>query len=160
MMLAHCWDCWRFADSCHDFPITHTLRRHAPAAGHDLLDAVDARRRLAPAAIRGPLFALADLVRKRLTRELDRDFAVLERREQQQLDDAPLELAYAGADVLGDEAQHVVRDRELEVVLLGLFPQNGDAVLEIGVSDVGDHPPLEARDQPVFEPRALLGWPV
>src|SRR2546422_6557850 len=36
------------------------------------------------------------------------------------LDDAPLELAHALPDVLGDEAQHVVGDRELEMVLLEL----------------------------------------
>jgi len=45
--------------------------------------------------------------------------------------------------MLRDEAQHIVRDRELEMVLLGLFPQDRDAVLEIGMPDVGDHPPLE-----------------
>ncbi len=28
LMLAHCWDCWRFADSSGDFPITHSLRRY------------------------------------------------------------------------------------------------------------------------------------
>src|SRR5258706_7560965 len=122
-----------------------SLRRHAPAPGHDLLDAVDAPRRLAAAAIPGPLVALADLVRERLAPHLDRDFAILERGNQQQLDDAPLDLADTGADMLRDEAQHVVRDGELEAVLLRLFPQARDAVLEIGMPDVGHHPPLEAR---------------
>src|SRR5207237_2291120 len=117
-------------------------RRDAPAALHHLLYALDARRRLAAVASR--LLALADLVRQRLAGELDRDLAILERREQQQLDDAAFELAHARADVLGDEAQHVVGNGELEMILLRLLAQDGDSVLEIGVPDVRHQPPLEA----------------
>src|SRR2546427_13170912 len=72
------------------------------------------------------LLPLPDLVRQGLPREFDRHLAVLERREQQQLDDAPLELAHALPDVLGDEAQHVVGDRELEMVLLGFLPERSE----------------------------------
>src|SRR5437762_2906992 len=126
------------------------LGRHPPATGHHFLDAIDARRGLRAVA-RGVL-SLSNLVRERLTGELDRHLAVLERREQQQFDDAALELPHARAHVLGDETQHVVRDRELEMVLLRLLPQNGDAVLQVRVPDVGEQPPLEARDQPIFQP--------
>src|SRR2546427_2557246 len=51
------------------------------------------------------LLPLPDLVRQGLPREFDRHLAVLERREQQQLDDAPLELAHALPDVLGDRSE-------------------------------------------------------
>src|SRR2546421_4553091 len=131
------------------------LGRDSPAARHHLLHAIDARRRLAGVAPR--LFSLTDLVRERVARELDRDLAILERREQQQLDDAAFELPHARADVLGDEAQHVVGNGELEVVLLRLLAQDGDPVLEVRVPDVRHQPPLEPRDQPVLEPRDLLG---
>src|SRR2546422_3575831 len=77
---------------------------------HDALPISRGRLRVARA-----LLPLPDLVRQGLPREFDRHLAVLERREQQQLDDAPLELAHALPDVLRDEAQHVVGDRELEM---------------------------------------------
>src|SRR5438445_1507728 len=69
-----------------------TLRRDAPAARHHLLHAIDARRRPTRAAVPGSFLTLADLVRERFARQLDRDLAVLERGEQQQLDDTPLQL--------------------------------------------------------------------
>ena len=62
--------------------------------------------------------------------------------------------------MLGDEPQHVVGDRELEVVLRRFLAQDRDAVLEVRLADIGHHPPLEARDQPVFEAGDLLGRPV
>ena len=83
-----------------------------------------------------------------------------ERGEEQQLDDAPLELADVRPDVLGDEAEHVVGDRRLEVVLLLLLAQDGDPVLEVGLLDVGDHAPLEPRHQPRLEAGDLLRRPV
>src|SRR5207245_11798089 len=70
------------------------------------------------------------------------------------------ELPHAGAYMFGDEAGHVVRDRELELVLLGLLAQDRDAVLQVRLADVGDHPPLEPGDQPVLETRNLLGGPI
>src|SRR5207244_5510786 len=101
-----------------------TLRRDAPAARHHLLHAIDARRRPTRAAVPGSFLTLADLVRERFARQLDRDLAVLERGEQQQLDDTPLQLAHARADMLGDEPQHIIRNRELEMGLLRLLAQN------------------------------------
>ena len=62
--------------------------------------------------------------------------------------------------MLGDEPQHVVRDGELEVVLLLLLPEDGDPVLQVGLADVGHHAPLESAHQPGLEPRDLLGRPV
>ena len=111
-------------------------------------------------AIAGSFFALADLVRQRITGQLDRDLAILERREEQQLDDAAFQLADAGPNVLGDETEHVIGNRELEMILLRLLPENRDAMLEIGMADVGDHAPFKPRDQPVFETWNLLGLPV
>src|SRR5439155_5803807 len=79
-----------------------SLRGDAPAARDHFLHTVDAGRRLAPPAVPRSLLALADFVRQRFARELDRDLAILERGEEQQLDDAPLQLAHARANVLGD----------------------------------------------------------
>jgi len=59
--------------------------------------------------------------------------------------------------MLADEPQHVVGDRELEVDPAPPSCAGCDAMLEVGMSDVGDHPPLEARNQPVFEAGISLG---
>ena len=56
--------------------------------------------------------------------------------------------------------EHVVGNRDLEVVLLLLLPQDGDPVLEVGLADVGHHAPLEAAHQPGLEAGDLLGRPV
>ena len=85
---------------------------------------------------------------------------VPERRVQEELDDAPFELADVRPDILGDEAEDVVGDRRLEVVLLLLLAQDGDPVLEVGLLDVGDHAPLEARDESGLEAGDLLRRPV
>src|SRR6476661_191336 len=133
------------------------LGRDTPATGHDFLDLVDRGQRLG----RGhAILARADPVAQGLAGQLDGHFLVLERGEQQQLDDAPLQLPHVGAHVLGNEPQHVVRDGELEMVLLLLLPENGDAVLEVGLADVGHHAPLEPAHQPGLEARDLLGRPV
>ena len=70
---------------------------------------------------------------------------MLERGVREQLDDRSLELAHARPHVLGDEANDVLGDRELEVIEMRLLAEDRDAVLEIGQLDVGDHAPLEAR---------------
>ena len=59
--------------------------------------------------------------------------------------------------MLGDEPQHVVRDGELQMVLLLLLPQDGDPVLKVRLADVGHHPPLEPAHETGFEARNLLG---
>ena len=103
---------------------------------------------------------LLDLVRQRLAGEFDGDLAVLQRRVEQEFDDAAFELAHRTPYVLGDEPQDVVGDRELEVVLLGLLAENRDAVLEVRLTDVGHHAPLEAADEPRLEAGDLLRRPV
>ena len=48
--------------------------------------------------------------------------------------------------MFGDEVDYVVWDCQLEPIELGLLLKNGNAVLEIGHTDVGDHSPLEPAD--------------
>jgi len=123
------------------------------------LDSVDGRRRSAVAssvAVPGRL----DLVRQRLAGQVDRDLAVLQRREQQQLDDTAFQFTHRTADMLGDEPDDVVRDRHVEMVLLGLLPQDRRAMFEVGLADVDDHPPLEAGDEAGLEARDGFRWPV
>ena len=105
-------------------------------------------------------FHRLELVAERVARDVDRDLAVLERRVGEQLDDRALELAHARPHVLGDEANDVLGDRELEVVEVRLLPQDRDAVLEVRQLDVGDHAPLEARDEPCLEAGDLRRRPV
>src|SRR5690606_5682518 len=95
---------------------------------------------------------------ERLACEVDRDLATGQRRIGQQLDDRALELADARSAMLRDELEDLVVQDEL--VLVGLLPQDRDAGLEVGRLDVGDEPPLESRDQPLFEAGYLLRGPV
>ena len=48
----------------------------------------------------------------------------------------------------------------LEMIELRLLAENGDAVLEVGQLDVGDHSPLEAGDEPCFEAGNLRWRPI
>src|SRR6267154_1808479 len=43
---------------------------------------------------------------------------------------------------------------------IAILRKKADPVLEIGMSDVGDHAPFEPRDQPVLQPGNFLGRPV
>src|SRR5215210_2458640 len=98
----------------------------SPATSHDLLHLVDGRKCLGR---RQSVFTRTNFVRERLSGQLDRDFLVLQRREQQQLNDTTLELADVRAHVLRYKAQHIVRDGQLEMILFLLLPEDGDAVL-------------------------------
>ena len=101
-----------------------------------------------------------ELVAQRVAGDVDRDLAVLERRVGEQLDDRPLELADARPHILGDEADDVFGNRELEVIEVRLLAEDGDAVLEVRQLDVGDHAPLEARHEARLETGDLRRRPV
>src|SRR5690606_34239811 len=83
--------------------------------------------------------------------EVDVDLAARQRRICQQLDDGTLELADGRSAVAGDEVQHLFHAGDLESVLLGPLPEDGDARLEVRELDVGDESPLEARDETVLD---------
>src|SRR5687767_8254622 len=53
--------------------------------------------------------------------------------------------------------QHLIGNRVLQVILVRLAPQDRDAVLEVRKLDVGDHAPLESRNEPGFDARDLAG---
>ena len=70
-----------------------------------------------------------------------------------------LQVPHAPLGLVGDEGEHVLGDggHVLEVSILELFPQDGDAGLEVGRLDVGSEAPLEAGDQPLVAAFQLLG---
>jgi len=82
---------------------------------------------------------------------------VLERGEREELDDGALELADVRPDMVGDEVEHLVRDRVLEVVHLRLAAEDRDAVLEVRRPDIGDHSPGETGGETCLELRDF-GW--
>ena len=57
----------------------------------------------------------------------------------------------------GDETQHVVRNRVLQVIAGGLLLQDGDSMLEVGRADVGNHAPLKATNQTRLKSWNLAG---
>ena len=99
----------------------------------------------------GRLIIGAQLVPQRLARELDRDGTMLERGVGEELDDRALELADVGAHVVPDDVLHFIGDRLLEVVLFRLAAEDRDPVLEVGLADIGDHPPGEAAREARLE---------
>ena len=104
-----------------------------------------------------PLIIGTQLVAKRLAGEFDRDRTVLERGVGEEFDDRPLELADVGADVVGDEVEHIIGDRLLEMILFRLAAEDRDPMLEVGLTDIGDHPPGEAAREAGLELRDLRG---
>ena len=62
-----------------------------------------------------------DLVCESIPRQIDCDFSVPKGCKQQQLDNGTLEFTHRGADVFGDEAQNIVRDCELKMLLLSFL---------------------------------------
>ena len=69
---------------------------------------------------------------------------MFERRVSQELDDRALEFTNTRPDILGDEADDVLGNGELEVIEVGLLAEDRNAVLEIGHVDIGHHAPLKA----------------
>src|SRR6185369_12016984 len=61
----------------------------------------------------------------------------------------------ARANILGDEANDFLGDRQLEMIAMRLLSENRNAVFEIGHLDVGDHAPLKARNEAGFQSRNL-----
>src|SRR5579883_2471698 len=138
------------------------VRGDAPLARDRILDRLDGDAAGAPASpvVPAVVGAAAELVVERLRRHVDRDRPVPERGVGEQLDDRALEFPDARPHVLGDEADHVFRDRMLEVVELRLVLEDRDAVLEVRRLDVGHHAPLEAAHEPRLEARDLGRRPV
>ena len=62
--------------------------------------------------------------------------------------------------MVGDEVQDIIGNCVFEVIDLRLLPENRDAVLEVGLRDVGDHPPLKATDEAGLEAGNFRGWAI
>ena len=73
-------------------------------------------------------------------------------------DQRAFQAADVGANAVGQEIHDFLRQRHAHD--LRLLLQNGQAHLDVRRLQVGDQPPLEARDQPVFQVLNLAGRPV
>jgi len=74
--------------------------------------------------------------------------------------DRSFQLAHTRTHIFGDEPDNLFGNRQLEVVELRLLAKDGDPVLEIGHLDVGDHSPVEARNESRLEARDFLRRPI
>src|SRR5690606_27761554 len=68
---------------------------------------------------------------------------------RQQPDHRALELADVALDVVGDELHHLVR--QLDAVVFGLAPHDGDAGFQFRRFQIRREAPLEAREQPLLD---------
>ena len=80
-----------------------------------------------------------------------------ERGHRQQAHQAALEVADVAADPVGDQEQHVLRQRAPAALLLAAIAQDRDPGLEIGLMHVGHQALVEARGEPLLEHGDVLG---
>ena len=95
------------------------------------------------------------LERQRFPREIERNWAILERGIRQQAREGALHRAHVLRDLVGDERDHIIGNRRPVRAEFDFFAEDRVTMLDVRARHIGDFSPSETAYQLVVEARRL-----